>query len=188
MADPSDVTQLLMEWNQGDQGALDRLMPLVYDTLHQIARARFADEREGNTLQPTALIGELYVRLTGDSHRNWKSRSHFFGAVSEIMRRILVDNARRRRAAKRGMDKMATPRELKDILAMDHLPDPDILLALDSALSDLKAMDPRQARIVELKYFVGLSIAEIAEMVEISERTVKHEWKTARAWLYRRLQ
>ncbi len=183
----SEITQILLDWNLGDANALDRLMPLVFDTLHQIARYRFADERAGHTLQPTALINELYMRFMGEGQPNWKNKAHFFGAVSEMMRRILVDHARKFRAAKRGQDKVAVPGlPLEDMAAPSRI-DGDTILALDKALLKLSKMDTRQSRIVELRFFAGLSTKEISDILEIGERTVKREWASARAWLFREL-
>ncbi len=185
---PSEITQLLMDWNNGDQDALDKLMPLVFQSLHQIARQRFSRERGDHTLQPTALISELYVRFTGDHKAEWKNRGHFFAAVSEMMRRILLDNARKHRASKRGGDQVLKPlRDLEEFGDPAKLEAEDII-ALDAALDRLKEMDPQQSRIVHLKFFVGMSTKEVAEVLEIGERTVKREWAAARAWLYRELK
>lgn len=184
---PSEITRILLDWNQGDRKALDRLMPLVFDTLHQIARYRFADERSGHTLQPTALISELYMRFMGEEQPNWKNKAHFFGAVSEMMRRILVDHARKFRAAKRGQDKIATPEWPLEEMAAPSKIDAHTMLSLDKALSKLNQMDARQCRIVELRFFAGLSTKEVSGILAIGERTVKREWASARAWLFREL-
>ena len=184
----SEVTQLLMDWNNGDPDALDKLMPLVFHTLHQIAQHRFINERPSHTLQPTALISELYVRFMGEARTDWKNRAHFFGAVSEMMRRILLDNARKFRAAKRGRDKLAVPETPLEELSDPTKMDADTLLAVDKAMMRLKEMDEKQYRIVKLRFFAGLSTAEIAQVLEIGERTVKREWASARAWLFRELR
>lgn len=181
---PTDVTQLLLDWNAGDQHALAELMPLVYAELRQIAARQLRRERSDHTLQATALVHEAWLRLVQTERLTWQNRAHFLGVAAELMRRVLVDHARRRSAGKRGSGEtrlslneaidVAQPREIN-------------LLALDDALTSLAALDPRQSKIVELKYFGGLEIEEIAEVVGISPATVKRDWQWARAWLHREI-
>ena len=175
------ITILLRELSGGNKSAADRLIPLVYPNLKRLARRYMRKERADHTLQPTALVNEAYLRLVGGSEVDWKNRAHFFGVAAQLMRRILVDHARERHAAKRG-----GPGQQK--ISLDgalcyNYEDPDELLAVDEALDRLSAFDPRQARIVELRFFVGLSIEEAAEVLGFSSRTIKREWDIARAWL-----
>ncbi len=176
------VTELLLSWHGGDEAARDRLVPLVYDQLHRLARAQFARERSGHTLQPTALVHETYLRLMGHRGLHWQGRTHFFALAATTMRRILVSHARRHRAAKRGMGGVAVT--LSEDHAVAEARDVD-LLALDAALTELHKLDPRQCRVVELRYFGGLTIEETAEALRISPATVKLDWSLARAWLFR---
>ncbi len=186
-----EVTRLLDAWSAGDPEALEQLIPLVVDDLKQIAGAYLARERPGHTLEPTALVNELYLRLAGRRTVRWESRTQFFASMAEIMRRILVDHARRRTAVKKG----GGARKLSFDEAVDGrtLWGPAIraidvdLVALDDALRSLAEVDPRQARIVELRYFGGLTIEETARTLESSPTTVKREWHTARLWLLREL-
>ncbi len=181
---PTDVTQMLLDWNAGDQSALDRLMPLVYEELRRMAARQLRRERTDHTLQPTALVHEAWLRLVETKRLTWQNRAHFLGVAAELMRRILVDHARRRSAGIRGggetrlaLDEalgVAQPREVN-------------LLALDDALTSLATLDPRQSKIVELKYFGGLEIEEIAEVIGVSSATVKRDWQWARAWLHREI-
>jgi RNA polymerase sigma-70 factor (ECF subfamily) len=182
---PSEVTQLLHEWSHGDSAALERLIPLVFDDLRQIAGWCLRKEGQGHTLQPTALVSEVYLRLVGQRKIQWQNREQFFGIAALLMRRILVDYAKGRQAAKRGGGVVKVPLDE----AIDFLPEANgvDLVALDAALSRLAEIDPRQSRIVELRFFMGLSHEEIAEILEISVTTVKREWKTARLWLFREL-
>lgn len=178
---PKEVTQLLVNWGKGDKQALDQLMPLVYDELHRIASRYLRRERQGHTLQTTALINEAYMRIVDQKSVNWHNRAHFFGVAAQMMRRILVDHARSHLYAKRGggaqmltLDEaIATPRE-RDFE----------LVALDDALTALSAIDPQQGRIIELRFFGGLTIEETAEVMGISPATVKRDWNMAKAWLY----
>jgi RNA polymerase sigma factor (TIGR02999 family) len=183
-ADATDVTQLLLAWNSGDAGALDRLMPLVYQELRRVARRHMAAENAAHTLQATALVNDVYIRLVDQKQVNWKNRAHFFGAAAQIIRRILVDHARTRHRLKRGGDALK-------VTLTDTLSDPSgldfDLVALDHALSRLARLDPQQERIIELRFFAGLSIEETAEALNISPATVKRDWTTARAWLYREM-
>ena len=181
---PEEITQLLIAWNQGDQQARDELAPLVYDELRRIARSYLRRERRDHTLQPTALVNEAYIRLIDQSRVNWQNRAHFFGAAARLMRQILINHAEARRAAKRGGE--AERISLSDV---DHFvagQDVD-LISLDEALKNLERIDSPQCRIVELRFFAGLTIEEIAEVTGVSPATVKREWTAARAWLRREL-
>lgn len=177
--DPTDVTRLLLEWAKGDGSALDRLMPIVISDLRQIAFGQLRRERSDHTLQPTALVNELYLRLLGRERVTLQNRAHFFGFAAQTMRRILVDHARARAARKRDGD----PLELETV-AGAGLERIDLLI-LDRALDELRQLNERQARVIELKFFVGLELTEIAELLEVSLSTVNREWASARAWLFR---
>ena len=181
---PTDVTQLLLDWSAGDQQALAELTPLVYAELRQIAAQQLRRERAGHTLQPTALVHEAWLRLAETSRLTWQNRAHFLGVAAELMRRILVDHARRRNSDKRGKGETRLPLDEAINVAQGRAVK---LLALDDALTSLAALDLRQSRIVELKYFGGLEIEEIAEVIGISPATVKRDWQWARAWLQREL-
>ncbi len=179
--EPSDVTQLLNAWGDGRQEALDELMPIVYQELRKLARSHLRRERDEHTLQPTALVNEAYLRLVDQKNVQWQNRSHFFGIAAQLMRRILVDHARRRQSEKRGGGEAPMPfDEARGVPS--KAPD---LVALDEALNDFAELDPRAAKIVELRQFGGLSIDETAEVLEISPATVKREWTAAKAWLRR---
>jgi RNA polymerase sigma-70 factor (ECF subfamily) len=181
----NDVTQLLRAWNAGDADAFERLVPLVYDELHRMALRYLAGERATVSLQPTALVNEVCIRLLGWDGVKWQSRGHFFGVSAQMMRRVLVDIARRRRADRRGgPDLVRVPLDGIDVAAAS--PDVD-LVAIDLALEGLAAEDERKARVVELRFFGGLSIEETAEALGVSARTVQMDWAFARAWLYQRL-
>lgn len=193
MSFPSaDITQLLDAWSEGDSDAFERLMPLVLDDLRRIARAYLSKERPGHTLEPTALVNEVYLRLVGRRSVQWESRAQFFAGIAEIMRRILVDHARRRKALKKGGDSQSL--SFDESLDSHSLWGPAIraididLVALDEALEKLALLDARQARIVELRYFGGLTIEETAHTLGSSPTTVKREWHTARLWLLRELR
>jgi RNA polymerase sigma factor (TIGR02999 family) len=179
------VTQWLLQWSGGDQAALDQLMPAVYAELHRVAASYLRREQAGHTLQPTALVHEAYLRLVDESRVDWHSRAHFFGAAARLMRQILVDHARRRNAAKRGGG--AFKITLDDARANYEPPNLD-LLALDQALIELAALDPQQSRVVELRFFGGLSVEETAEVLAISPATVKRDWTTAKAFLRHKLK
>lgn len=180
-----DVVRLLLDWRDGDQAALSKLMPLVYDELRRLAAGKLRRERPNHTLQPTALVHEVYVQLIGQRRVSWQSRAHFFGAAAELMRRILVDHARRKQAGKRGAG--AVNVSLSQAAAVpDRESDVDVIL-LDRALTELAALDPPLARLVEVRYFGGLSVAETAEVLALSPATVKRHWQTARTWLRRRM-
>lgn len=179
-AECSETTQLLRAWAGGDQGALEQLTPRVYDELRRIAGHFMKDERHGRTIQTTALVHEAYLKLIDVTNVDWQHRAHFFAVSAQIMRRILLDRARRRVAAKRGG---AAPR-----VNLDEVPDIGSgrareLIALDDALNALAAVDPRKARVIELRFFAGLSVEETAEVLKVSPDTVKRDWKLARAWL-----
>jgi RNA polymerase sigma factor (TIGR02999 family) len=183
MATP-DVTRLLVSWSQGDKAALDQLAPLVYDELRQLAGRYLRRERPGHTLQSTALVNEAYLRLIDQRHVHWQNRAHFLGVAAQMIRRILVDHARAHQAAKRGSG--AAKLALDEALDAGRERDLD-LVALDDALDALSRLDTKQSRVIELRFFAGLSIEETAEVMEISPATVKREWSSARAWLFREL-
>ena len=178
---PGEVTLLLKELKLGNKDALGRLIPLVYRELRLRAAQYLQAERTGHTLQPTALVHELYLRLVQQDHADWKDRAHFLAVAAQLMRRILVDYARARAAAKR--DGMATRIEIAGFELSGEAPRTEEILAVDEALNRLAEMDPEQTRIVELRYFAGLTIEETAEALGISARTVKREWAMASAWL-----
>jgi RNA polymerase sigma-70 factor, ECF subfamily len=186
-SDAVDVTRLLQEWRGGRQEALDRLMPVVYEELHLIASRHMAREWRVGALQTTALVSEAYLKLVGQRAVDWQNRAHFFAIAATLMRRILVDNARREQRAKHGGG--ALPVSLDDMPAVAEPITIDTVdaLALDGALNKLAALDPDQARIVELRFFGGLTVDETAEVVGISPATVKREWALAKGWLYREL-
>ena len=179
-----EITQLLAAWREGNQAALDELYPLVYDELHRLARRYMSRERKGHTLQTTALINEAYVRLVDQRNVQWANRSHFFAISAQIMRRILIDHARRHSYAKRG----GGARQVSlDETATMVKGDFSEVLRLDEALKSLAQLDPRRSQVVELRYFGGLNNEEIAGVLKISENTVIRDWNMARAWLYRQL-
>jgi RNA polymerase sigma-70 factor, ECF subfamily len=181
---PGDVTRLLLQWNEGKEEALDRLLPLVYRQLRGIAARSLRSERAGHTLQPTALVNEAYLKLVGAGDVRWQDRRHFFAVAAALMRRILVDHARRRAALRRGgrMEKGADAAAV----APGMRPETDVI-AVDRLLTELATFDARQARLVELRFFAGLTEQETAEALGISRATTQREWRVARAWLYRRL-
>jgi len=184
MARAHEVTELLQSWSQGDRSALEKLMPLVYDELHQLARHYMSDERPDHTLQTTALVNEAYVRLVDSAHANWENRTHFFGVCAQLMRRILVDWARSRQALKRGGDARAL--DLQEALAAGIEPGTD-LVAVDDALNSLAAVDSRKSQVVEMRFFGGLSVNETAEVLKVSPETVQRDWKLAKSWLRREM-
>jgi RNA polymerase sigma-70 factor (ECF subfamily) len=186
MAAPSrsQITQWLVSCKGGDPEALERLLPLVYDELHRQAMGFFSRERAGHTLQPTALVNEVYLRLVDQHEVNWQNRAQFFAIAAQMMRRILVSHARGRRAAKRGGDERRIT--LADGVAI--APSRDVnLLAVDEALTRLEAIDPEKSRMVELRFFSGLSVEETAEVMGVSPRTIDRKWQTAKAWLHREI-
>ena len=180
----SPVTELLVAWHAGSDAARDELVPLVYQDLHRLARAHLARERRGHTLEPAALVHEAYLRLMDHGGLPWRGRTHFLALAATTMRRILVSHARRHRAAKRGRGGFAVT--LCEDHAVGQARGVD-LLALDAALDRLRRVDPRHCRVVELRYFGGLTIEETADALGISPATVKVDWSLARAWLYREL-
>jgi RNA polymerase sigma-70 factor (ECF subfamily) len=180
---PGAISGLLRAWGKGDLGARDNLLPLVYLELRRCAASYLRRERQDHTLQPTALVHETYLRLARQDRIAWQNRAQFFGVAAQMMRRILVDHARERHAAKRPGAALRVT--LSDRIAARE-PDCEILL-LDEALQELTLLDPRQGQIVEMRYFAGMSEREVAEVLSISRSTVTREWQTARAWLYRRM-
>src|SRR5262249_7895944 len=178
------VTGFLIDWSNGDKAALDKLMPLVYDELRRLARYHMRRERAGVTLQTTALVNEAYLRLIDQKQVRWQNRAHFFAIAAQLMRRILVDQARKRSNRKRGGDVRKVSLDEAAVLSQERTAD---LIALDAALTDLEAMDQRKSKVVELRFFGGLNIEETAEVMAISPATVQREWSMAKAWLYREL-
>jgi len=181
---PHEITQLLIEWSGGNQAALDKLYPLVYDELRQMAHRFMRRERKGHTLQTTALIHEAYLRLVDRKDAHWTNRSHFFGMSAQIMRRILVDHARRYAYVKRGGGAQKVSLDEAALVTKDRARE---LLLLNEALEGLEKLDPRRSKVVELRYFGGLSNAEIAELLKISSNTVTRDWNMARAWIYQQM-
>jgi RNA polymerase sigma factor (TIGR02999 family) len=179
------VTELLVHWRQGDPHAREKLIPVIYGELRRIARSHLRSERPDHTLESGALVHEAYVRLCGEKSPEWKNRAHFFGVAAQVMRHILVDHARQRRAAKRGGGVVRIA--LDPNMALPQTRDVD-LLALDDALDRLAEMDAQQSRLIELRFFGGLSIVETAAVLNVSAATVKREWATARAWLQREMK
>ena len=181
---PQEITQILVAWSNGDEAALEKLIPLVYHELHRLAHRYLGRERFGHTLQTTALVHEAYLQLIDWKNIQWQSRAHFFAISAQLMRRILVDFARSRHYAKRG----GGARQVAFDEAMATAPERGVdLVALDDALNALAALDPRQSRVVELRFFGGLSIAESAEVLKVSPGTVRRDWSLAQAWLHREL-
>ena len=181
---PEEVSALLQAWTEGDDSALEKLTPIVYDELHRLARHYMAGERSGHMLQTTALVNEAYMRLVDYNRMQWQDRAHFFAVSAQLMRRILVDHARRNNL-KRGAGFAHIPIEADSVVSAKPGPD---LIALDDALDALARMDPRKAKVVELRFFGGLSVDETAEVLKISSVTVMRDWSTARAWLYNELK
>ena len=177
---PDEVTGLLRDWGNGNQQALEKLVPLLYSELRQMAHKCLYRERPGHTLQTTALVHEAYLKLIDQRDARWQNRAHFFAIAAQAMRRILVDSARRHMAMKRGGP--AEKLSLDEVASISLEPDP-ILLPLDEALNELAEIDPQQSRIVELRFFGGLTIEETAEVMKVSSDTIKREWAMARAWL-----
>lgn len=186
MESSENVTELLVKWGEGDKAALEKLMPLVYSELRRLASNYLRRERQNHTLQPTALVNEAYLKLIYQKNARWQNRAHFYGVAAQMMRRILVDHARQRQAAKRGG---SSHHQVSITAAGQFGEKPDLdLLALHEALKELKTFDPQQERIVELKFFGGLSIEDTAEVMGIGHATVERDWKMARAWLRRKLE
>ena len=183
---PEDVTALLARWSRGDSDALDALMPIIYAECRRIAARQLALERRDHSLDPTALVHELYLRLVDQQRASWENRAQFFGVAARLMRRVLVDHARARHAEKRGGDAVFVSLDAAaDTPDDSHVAD---VLAIDEALERLAAHDPEQVQIVELRYFAGLTVEETARVVGRSSRTVKREWRLAKAWLYQELR
>jgi RNA polymerase sigma factor (TIGR02999 family) len=180
----AQITDMLIAFGQGDQSALDNLLPLVYDELRRQAAAQLHRERVNHTLQPTALVHEVYLRLVNQKHLGWQNRAHFFGLTAQMMRRILVDHARSHRAEKRGGAELRLT--LDEGVAATPQRDLDVM-ALDEALVKLEKIDSQKSRMVELRFFSGLSIEDTAEVMGLSPRTVTRQWQTAKAWLHREL-
>ena len=178
------VTQLLIDWSNGDKAAVDKLIPLVYDELRRLARYYMRRERAGATLQTTALVNEAYMRLIDQKNVQWQNRAHFFAIAAQLMRRILIDRARKRYNSKRGGDVRKVSLDQATIVLTGRSSD---LVALDEALTDLEAIDQRKSKVVELRFFGGLNIEETAEVMSISPATVQREWSMAKAWLYREI-
>jgi len=178
----ANVSQLLIEWGNGDQAALDQLMPLVHEELRRLARRALRRERQNHTLQTTALVNEAYLRLVDQKQVRWQNRAHFMAIAAQLMRRILVDYARRRQYQKRGGGALQVTLADAELLADERQPD---LVALDEALRSLTEIDPRRSQVVELRFFGGLSIEETAEVLKISPTTVERDWVVARAWLHK---
>jgi len=184
-AAPGEVTRLLLAWNAGDRAALEKLMPLVYAELRQLAERHFRKERRGHTLQPTAVVHEAYFRLIEQTRVTWKNRGHFLAIASQAMRRILIDHARGRGAEKRGGE---VEKVTLDVAIASPEPAREVdILALDEALERLKALDGTQAQIVELRFFGGLTIEETADVMETSPSSIKRDFRSAKAWLFREL-
>jgi len=182
---PREVTRLLKEWSTGDSAALDQLIPIVYDELRAVAARYLRRERQGHTLQPTALVNEAYLRLIDQNQVQWQNRAHFVGVAAQMMRRILVDHAKNHNRVKRGGGTRKVT--LDEALAVSD-ERADDLVELDEALTALEAFDKRKSRVVEMRYFGGLSVEETAEVLKVSEITVARDWKLAKAWLYTRIE
>ena len=181
---PGEVTQLLVDWGNGDKAALDRLTPLVHEELHRLAHRHMRLERPNHTLQTTALVNEAYVRLVDQRNLHWKNRAHFFSIASRLMRRILVDLARAHYGPKRGGGVPQVSLDEAAILSQERAGE---LVALDEALTRLAKMDERKSKVVELRFFGGMSVEETAEALGVSPITIKRDWSTAKAWLYREI-
>src|SRR6266516_380685 len=177
---PPEVAELVVDWGNGNQAALEKLMPLVYEELHRLARRYMGRERPGHTLQTSGLVNEAYLRLIDQSQVHWQNRAHFYGIAAQTMRRILVDHARSHHYAKRGGDALRVPLDEVVVVSPERASD---VVALDEALNQLAAFDPRKSQIVELRFFCGLSIEETAEVLAVSPGTVMRDWTLAKAWL-----
>jgi len=186
MPAPGDVTVLLTEFREGNQAAANRLMPLIYAELRRMAAVHLQRERAGHTLQPTALVNEVYMRLVGGQATPWQNRAHFFGIAARAMREVLVDYARRRIAGKRGGKDVE--RVEIDVEAQGVSPKIENVIAINEALERLARIDPEQSRLVELRFFAGLNVEETAEVMGASPTTIKREWRSAKAWLHRQLE
>jgi RNA polymerase sigma factor (TIGR02999 family) len=184
MTQTHELTQLLIDWSNGDQAALDKLMPLIDEELRRLAHRYMTRERAGHTLQTTALVNEAFLRLVNRKNLQWQNRAHFFGLAAQLMRTILVDHARSHASAKRGGG--AHKLELDEAMVVSQQKASEVI-ALDDALKQLALLDPQQSRIVELRFFGGLTVEEAAEVLKVSPATIKREWSTAKAWLYHEL-
>jgi len=184
---PGDLTQLLIAWSQGDANALEQLTPLVYAELRKLAHRYMNRERAGHVLQTTAVVHEAFLRLLGNPQENWQNRAHFYAIAAQMMRRILVDYARAASRAKRGGEITRVALEDVDAPVADPALDPDVI-ALDEALEKLAEIDPRRSRVVELRFFGGLSVEEAAHVLQVAPDTVVRDWRVARAWLFRYLK
>jgi RNA polymerase sigma-70 factor (ECF subfamily) len=182
---PDEVTQLLLEWSDGNEAALEKLTPLVYEELHRLAHRHMRRERSGHTLQTTALVNEAFVKIIDQRSVHWGCRAQFLAIASRLMRRILVDHARAHNREKRGGGAVQVSLEEAAFVSQERATD---LIALDDALSGLEVIDQRKTQVVELKFFGGMSVEEIAEVLHVSEVTVMRDWSTAKAWLYRALE
>jgi len=185
MSSPSDITALLVDWSKGDKAALDKLFPLVERELHRLAHSYMRKERSNHTLQTTALVNEAYLRLVDQRDTRWQNRAHFFGIAAQIMRRILMNYARDRQRIKRGGGAIQMSLSETDVVSVTKVSE---LLALDEALDRLAAIDKRKAKVVEFRYFGGLSVEETAEVLDVSSITVTRDWNMAKAWLAREIQ
>ena len=181
----SDVTRILNAIEEGDTRAADELIPLVYEELRQLAAQKLAQESPGQTLQPTALVHEAYIRLVGSEDQNWQNRGHFFKAAADIMRRILIENARRKKSLNRGGSQQKI--KMNEVFLAIEDPPQDDLLALDEALSQLAREDPRVSELVNLRYFAGLTLDQIAQIMKITRRTADRYWALGKAWLYQKM-
>jgi RNA polymerase sigma factor (TIGR02999 family) len=179
-----EITRLLADWAGGDRDALDRLAPLVHAELRRIARRQMGGERQGHTLQATALVNEAYLRLAGQEGFEWRDRAHFYAVCAQVMRHVLIDHARAHARDKRGGGALHVSLDEAAVMSAESASE---LVALDEALRELEGVDPQKGRVVELRYFAGLSIEETAEVLGISPTTVRREWRRAKAWLYRAL-
>lgn len=184
-APPPHVTGLLQQWREGDEEALGQLLPLVHDTLHRLAHRYVNRERRGHTLQTTALVNEAFLKLVGQQEVDWENRAHFFAVSAQVMRHILVDYARQRAAGKRGGELRHVTLDADVAISDERSAE---LVALDDALAALEKINPRGSKVVELRYFGGMSNPEAAEVLRISETTVERDWRLAKAWLYRELK
>lgn len=178
------ITQMLVQWSEGDRSALDKLLPLVYSELRRLAQSYLRRNRDLSMLQPTMLVHEAYLKLINQAQTTWQNRAQFFGLAAKIMRDLLVDHARRARASKRGGGNYSLSLSEADRVGQQQNPD---LLALDEAMTELAAIKPRHCQIIEMRFFAGLTIEETAEVLNISHATVERDWSFARAWLYKRL-
>ena len=179
---PHEVTELLIEWQRGDAAALEKLTPLVYDEIRRIAHGYLKRERNGHTLQTTELVNEAYMRLLRTQRIDWQNRAHFLGVTAQVMRRILIDHARRRRYAKHGGEVRRVSLENAAVMSSQRATE---LILLDEALNELAKIDSRKSRVVELRYFGGLSLDETAKVLQISLMTARRDWRAAKAWLYK---